>query len=68
MWVLVDRDFLIRVPQLEHCWEVYAGLTATVIRPFLTPKSVGAIFQFLLTGHRTLQITSRFTFINNSDG
>ena len=38
MWVLVDRDFLIRVPQLEHCWEVYAGLTATVIRPYLRPK------------------------------
>ncbi|MEG4803583.1 hypothetical protein QUB63_30920 [Microcoleus sp. ARI1-B5] len=30
--------------------------------------SVGAIFQFMLAGHRTLQITSRFNLINNSDG
>ena len=34
----MDRDFLTIAPQLEHSWDVYAGLTATVILPNLTPK------------------------------
>ncbi len=38
IWVRVDKDFLTIAPQLEHSCDVYAGLTAIVIRLNTLPK------------------------------